>query len=121
VPFIVVDEEAGAAVGWIVADIAPTILGLFGWGSRRNDGPDCENKYDVDTSALMTVEQFRALPEPGKELRAAPRGSGYIASSKHRHFATERRLVKLLEPRQRDEVSSGRNRIRPLPNMMLGG
>jgi Uma2 family endonuclease len=69
------------------------------------------------TSALMTVEQFRALPEPREGTSELHHGVPVIMPPpKHKHFATERRLVKLLEP-----AAAGRGLIwteiafRPLP------
>jgi Uma2 family endonuclease len=69
------------------------------------------------TSALMTVEQFRALPEPREGYSELHHGVPVIMPPpKQRHFATERRLVKLLEP-----AAVGRGLIwteiafRPLP------
>jgi Uma2 family endonuclease len=69
------------------------------------------------TSALMTVEQFRALPEPREGHSELHHGVPVVMPPpKHKHFAIQHRLVKLL-----GSVASHRDLIwtevafRPLP------
>lgn len=73
------------------------------------------------TSALMTVEQFSALPEPTGGYDELHHGVPvFMTFPKHRHSAAQRRLMQLLE-----SVDAGRGVVwpefafRPLPEHEL--
>src|SRR5258707_8661434 len=73
------------------------------------------------TSALMTVEQYSALPEPKGGYYELHHGVPvFMTYPKHRHAAVQHRLVRLLQP-----MASGRGEVwpefafRPLPEYEL--
>ncbi len=80
-------------------------------------------KSMATTSALMTVEQFSALPEPAGGYYELRHGVPvFMTFPKHRHWMIQRRLVELLEP-----LATGRGIVgtefafRPLPEYQFWG
>ena len=120
VPFIVVDEEKRPLrSGGSLQDIAPTDSGDAGRrAAERDDRPGFAKIIVMaTTSALMTVEQYSALPEPeGGRYELRHGVPVKVSFPKPEHWEIQQRLTELLKPR-----AAGRGRVgpevafRPLP------